>query len=141
MCLYPVSYCLVVQKIIKLSKWIILLVKHLMSKTEKTCFCLIVYISIEKNIRNLGKIYKDSIASAEFSILNTGKNPLTIFDIIVDCKCTVTKFDKKPIRPGSFTKVRMTYDSKSLGFFSKKAIIKFNSAEGNYLIAIQGEVI
>lgn len=98
-------------------------------------------ISIEKNIRNLGKIYKDSIASAEFSILNTGKNPLTIFDIIVDCKCTVTKFDKKPIRPGSFTKVRMTYDSKSLGFFSKKAIIKFNSAEGNYLIAIQGEVI
>lgn len=98
-------------------------------------------ISVEKRIRNLGRVELHKPVTTSFEIVNSGNKPLIIYNIDVDCKCTIPDWDKSPIPPKSSTTVNMTYDSHATGFFSKKAVIKYNSSEGDFVIMIQGEVI
>ena len=84
------------------------------------------------------EIFKSSTAT--FVLKNTGNVPLLIKDISVSCGCTVPEWDKKPIKPGETTeiKVNMTPDGK--GYFRKKVTVFCNTATGTIPLFVKGTV-
>ena len=51
------------------------------------------------------EIFKSSTAT--FVLKNTGDVPLLIKDISASCGCTVPEWDKKPIKPGETTEIKV----------------------------------
>lgn len=98
-------------------------------------------ISVANRMRNLGKINSRKPLTTNFVVKNTGNQPLIIYDINADCKCTVPTWDRNPIKPKDSTIVKVTYDAHIPGFFSKRAMIKYNSDEGDFVVMIQGEIL
>jgi hypothetical protein len=96
--------------------------------------------SWDKNEHDFGgTVMHQKPASANFTITNNGKNPVTISEVAPTCGCTSPKYTKEPIKPGEKGTVTLTYDAKITGFFTKNAIVKLNDGQ-KYILTIKGEV-
>jgi hypothetical protein len=91
-------------------------------------------------IISAGRIRQFGDASANFTIVNQGEHYLFIQAITPDCHCTTALWDKRPIKPGDSTVVKIKYDSSILGFFQKKILVEVNSDDSPLLLIFRGEV-
>lgn len=90
---------------------------------------------------DFGKIKVKSPVTHEFSFVNGGTSPLVITSVQASCGCTVTKYSKDPISPGSSGFVTATYDAARPGVFSKTITVNANVDGGVVLLTIKGEVV
>lgn len=94
----------------------------------------------EKETINYGKIVKGSNGERTFVFTNTGNAPLIISDIKSSCGCTVPKKPEKPIMPGEKGEIKVSYDTKRMGGFSKQITIMSNAKTPRKFIKIKGFV-
>lgn len=87
-----------------------------------------------------GKISQNSNGEKVFVFTNVGAQPLIIENIQSSCGCTVPKKPEKPIMPGEKGEIRVSYDTKRLGGFSKQITIFSNAKEPRKIIRIKGIV-
>ena len=87
-----------------------------------------------------GKISQNSNGEKVFVFTNVGTQPLIIENIQSSCGCTVPKKPEKPIMPGEKGEIRVSYDTKRLGGFSKQITIFSNAKEPRKIIRIKGIV-
>ena len=80
----------------------------------------------EKEIIDYGKIEKGSNGERTFVFTNIGDSPLVIKNIQSSCGCTVPKKPNKPIMPGEKGEIKVSYDTKRIGGFSKSITIFSN---------------
>ena len=98
-------------------------------------------ITFDKDVHDFGKIEFAGNGTYEFRFKNTGKEPLIISDAKGSCGCTVPTFPKNtPIMPGNFEFIKVTYDTKRPGSFTKTVTIKSNAKTGDKVITIKGVV-
>lgn len=97
-------------------------------------------ITFTKDLHDFGTIDQGANGTTEFSFKNTGKEPLIIQDAKGSCGCTVPSFPKEPIKPGASGTIKVTYDTKRVGNFSKTVTITSNSKSGNKILTIKGNV-
>jgi hypothetical protein len=90
---------------------------------------------------DFGEIPFDKPIEAEFSFKNPGMVPILISDVKSSCGCTVADFPKQPIISGSIGKIRVTFDAKTEGYFSKTISVYLNSGEGMTELYIKGVVV
>ena len=90
---------------------------------------------------DFGKIKVNKPVTHEFSFVNAGDAPLVITSVKASCGCTVTKYSKDPISPGSTGFVTATYDASKLGVFTKTVSVNANTDGGAVLLTIKGEVV
>lgn len=90
---------------------------------------------------DFGKILKNKPVSAEFTFRNPGMIPLVISSVKPSCGCTVADYPKQPIPPGGTGTIKVTYDAKVSGYFSKTISVYTNTEEGMTNLFIKGEVI
>ena len=57
------------------------------------------------------------------------------------CGCTVTKYSKDPISPGSSGYVTATYNAAKVGVFTKTVTVNANTDGNPVVLTIKGEVI
>lgn len=61
---------------------------------------------------NFGDIKQGEIVSYDFKITNNGGDVLKIIDIRASCGCTAAQPDKKELKPGETTSIKVTFNSK-----------------------------
>ncbi|HSC53531.1 MAG TPA: DUF1573 domain-containing protein [Phnomibacter sp.] len=98
-------------------------------------------IRFEKTAYSFGKIAKEKPVTVEFVFSNPGTKPLIIADATAECGCTKPEFPKKPVMPGQKGTIKVTYDAKEPGVFTKKVTVTLVNVSETKILTIQGEVI
>ena len=76
----------------------------------------------------------------EFKFKNTGKEPLIISNAQGSCGCTVPKWPKDPIAPGHSDVIKVTYDTKRVGGFTKTVTLTSNAKTQTKVLTIKGNI-
>lgn len=90
---------------------------------------------------DFGKIKVSKPVTHEFRFINNGDAPLVISSVQASCGCTVTKYSKDPISPGSEGYVTATYNAAKVGIFTKTVTVNANTEAGVVQLTIKGEVV
>jgi hypothetical protein len=94
----------------------------------------------ESETIDYGKIDKGSDGERIFTFTNVGDQPIIIKNIQSSCGCTVPKKPEKPVMPGEKGEIKVSYDTKRVGGFSKSITIFSNATEAAKVIRIKGIV-
>ena len=79
--------------------------------------------------------------SHTFHFANTHTAPIVIEEVISTCGCTIPKYSKQPIKPGSTGTVTVTFDPKGrTNFFSKSIRVVSNSGQSVNTLWVKGTI-
>ncbi len=76
---------------------------------------------------NYGTIEKSSTGVRFFKFTNTGQKPLIISKAKGSCGCTVPSYPKEAIMPGASAYIKVKYDTKRVGPFTKYVTLTTNA--------------
>lgn len=98
-------------------------------------------LTFDKDVHDFGTIDYAGDGTYEFKFKNTGTEPLIISDAKGSCGCTVPTYPKNvPIKPGDTQVIKVTYDTKRAGSFTKTVSINSNAKTPQKVITIKGVV-
>jgi hypothetical protein len=97
-------------------------------------------ISFEKDVHDFGTIKFGGNGVYEFKFTNTGKEPLIISNAQGSCGCTVPTWPKEPIKANESGKIKVSYDTKRPGPFTKTVTITSNAKSSPKILTIKGVV-
>ncbi len=98
-------------------------------------------LKFEKSTHSFGKVKQNEPVSVDFQFTNTGTKPIIIEDATAECGCTKPEFPPRPIAPGKAGAIKVTYDSKTMGVFTKKITVKLVNISKPIELIITGEVV
>jgi hypothetical protein len=93
-----------------------------------------------KDNYDFGKIKQNKPVTIEFEVTNTGNAPLLLVKVEPACNCTTSDYTKSPIMPGQKGIVKVSYDAKNLGNFSKSVNVTTNAKESLTILKFFGTV-
>jgi hypothetical protein len=64
-----------------------------------------------------------------------------IEDATAECGCTKPEFPPQPVMPGKTGFIKVTYDAKEPGTFTKKVTVRLVNVADSKILTISGEVI
>jgi len=98
-------------------------------------------VKFAKLKHNFGNNIKlNAPATYTFSFTNTGTKALIIESAVAGCGCTTPVYPKAPIAKGKKGDIKVTYNSASVGTFSKTVTVKFLNITEPVILTIEGEV-
>jgi hypothetical protein len=90
---------------------------------------------------DFGNIPQSHPRTAIFAFTNTGKHPLVIYTAEAGCGCTTPEYPKAPIAPGKTGEIKVAYDAKETGRFTKTVTVYHNGENGMDVLEIKGMVV
>jgi hypothetical protein len=114
-----------------------------------TTVLLVFFVSLAMNsqefkfdleIIDYGKINKGADGERIFVFTNIGDAPIIIQNVQSSCGCTIPEKPEKPIMPGEKGEIKVSYDTKRLGGFSKQITILSNAKIARKTLKIKGYV-
>jgi hypothetical protein len=97
-------------------------------------------IEFETTEHNFGTILQGGDGTFEFVFKNTGKEPLVLNNVRSSCGCTVPVWPKEPIKKGDKGVIKVSYNTRITGNFSKSISVYSNSGEAPAVLIIKGKV-
>lgn len=97
-------------------------------------------MAFENETHDYGTIKQGADGSCEFKFTNTGAEPLIITTAKGSCGCTVPTFPKEPIMKGQSSVIKVHYDTKRVGPFTKTVTIESNAKTNPKILTIKGVV-
>ncbi len=98
-------------------------------------------IAFDKTTIEYGTIEQGSDGQRYFNVRNTGDKPLIINKVQAACGCTTPEWSDSPILPGKSTKIKVGYDTKIKGEFTKLIEVYSNDPkQGRATLYIKGNV-
>ena len=98
-------------------------------------------ITLDKDVHDYGTIQQGANGTCEFTVTNSGTEPLIISRCKGSCGCTVPQCEKAPIAPGATSAITVKYDTKRIGPINKSVTITSNASnEPTKVIRIKGKV-
>lgn len=97
-------------------------------------------ISFETEVIDYGTIDQGANGERVFVFTNTGKEPLIITNTKGSCGCTVPTRPTDPIAPGEKGEIKVKYDTKRVGPFTKTVTVSSNATTGTKILKIKGVV-
>jgi hypothetical protein len=97
-------------------------------------------ITFETDMHDYGTIKQGADGGCEFKFTNTGKEPLIISNAVGSCGCTVPTWPKEPILKGQSSVIKVHYDTKRVGGFTKNVTISSNAKSATKVLTIKGTV-
>lgn len=98
-------------------------------------------MKFEQEVIDYGTITKGADGQRYFEFTNTGNAPLTISNAKGSCGCTVPTYPKEPIMPGEKAQIKVKYDTKRVGPFTKKVYLTTNDVKKTkHTLTIKGTV-
>lgn len=97
-------------------------------------------ITFENDVHDYGTIKQNADGGCEFKFKNTGKEPLIITNAKGSCGCTVPTYPKEPIMKGETGVIKVHYDTKRVGAFTKTVTINSNAKTDTKVLTIKGVV-
>ncbi len=87
--------------------------------------------------KDLGKVKKGAVVSAEYEFKNEGDQPLIITNYEVECSCTTVDFPKQPIAPGQTGKLTVKFDTKSAYDRQDRKVVIVSNAKNSSSVRIK----
>ncbi len=97
-------------------------------------------ITFEKDLHDFGTIDFASDGNCEFKYTNTGIDPLLISQCNGSCGCTAPQCPKESILRGQSGIIKVHYDTKRPGPFTKTVTVQSNAKNGTKVLTIKGVV-
>ncbi len=97
-------------------------------------------IKFEKETHDFGTIPQGTPVTYQFSVKNTGKEPLIITSASASCGCTTPDWTREPIKPGKEGYVKATYNAASPGDFTKSVTVMSNAKKSTVILYLKGTV-
>ncbi|MFD2785182.1 DUF1573 domain-containing protein [Hymenobacter rubripertinctus] len=98
-------------------------------------------IQFEEMKFDFGAIHTGDIVDHTFKFKNVGTQPLVISNIGVSCGCTTPDWTREPIMPGKSGTITAKFNSAGkMGIQNKVLTIESNSASGNAMVSLVGDV-
>jgi hypothetical protein len=97
-------------------------------------------ISFETTEHDFGIIMEGAQASFNFVFKNTGKAPLVLNNVRSSCGCTVPEWPTRPILKGDEGRIKVSYNTRVIGTFSKKITVYSNASETPIVLSVKGTV-
>lgn len=97
-------------------------------------------IEFEKTELDMGMLESKKPKAIDIGFVNSGNEPLVIFQVETSCGCTVPQWSQKPIAPSKKGRIGVTYDAEFPGMFRKEIIVHYNGMNSPDTIVIRGEV-
>jgi hypothetical protein len=89
---------------------------------------------------DLGTIEYDKPVVVEFEFTNSSEEPLVIKNVKTSCGCTAANYNNTVIKPGEMSKIEVTYNAKSKGFFSKSIDVTTSLKSESERLTLKGMV-
>ena len=87
--------------------------------------------------KDLGKVKKGDVVSADYEFKNEGNQPLIITNFEVECSCTTVDFPKQPIAPGQSSKLTVKFDTKSAYDRQDRKVVIISNAKNSASVRIK----
>ncbi len=111
----------------------------LSAQEEKPAEAAAPAIEFESKLFDFGTHEYDTECVCEFKFKNTGNAPLILSNVTASCGCTSPEWTKVPVAPGETGIIKVKYDSRRMGAFTKS--ITVNSNAGNPIsLTITGNI-
>ena len=96
-----------------------------------TAFAAGPSIEFPETSKSLGTFRLDLIQTIDFEFVNTGDEPLLIFNVNTDCGCTAAGYPTDEIAPGDTAKISVRYNGRNnpTGTFRKQVRVRSNDPE------------
>lgn len=75
----------------------------------------------------------------KFTLTNTGKNLLVVYDVVTSCGCTKVEYSKEGIRPGEKTELTVIYEAEKAEHFSKTVTVYCNASNSPLRLKVTGD--
>ena len=99
-------------------------------------------IEWENEVYKFGKISQGTPVSCEFKFRNVGDEEVVISKVHKSCGCTQASWPDKPVPPGAYSVIGVTFDAKKAGPFERDVIVHSNAVEKDIkVLTFSGEVI
>lgn len=92
-------------------------------------------------MHSFGQIEWKHPVTVQYTITNTGDQPLVLTEVEPDCACSVAQWTQNPIAPGAKGTVNVTFDAEALGHFQKSVAIYSNAEPHLVYLKFNGEVV
>nr|WP_294858989.1 DUF1573 domain-containing protein [uncultured Fluviicola sp.] len=93
-------------------------------------------------ILDYGEFPYEGKGDYNFEFKNTGTEPLIIQNVGNSCSCTLVKWPTEPVAPGKISEIKIHYDTKRVGPFTKSFTVFSNAANSPVLVLkIKGNVL
>ena len=97
-------------------------------------------ITFETDMHDYGTMKQGANGNYDFKFTNTGNEPLIISTAKGSCGCTVPTYPKEPIMKGQSAVIKVSYDTKRPGPFTKTVTIESNAKTNPKMLTIKGVV-
>jgi len=97
-------------------------------------------IEFDKVVHDYGTIQQHGDGNCNFIFKNTGKQPLILSKVKSSCGCTVPRWPKQPILPGTSDTIKVKYDTKRVGPINKSIIVNSNAKTNQVVLKIKGKI-
>lgn len=94
-------------------------------------------IKFTESKKDLGKVKKGEVVSADYEFKNEGDQPLIITNFEVECSCTTVDFPKQPIAPGQTGKLTVKFDTKSAYDRQDRKVVIVSNAKNSASVRIK----
>jgi hypothetical protein len=96
-------------------------------------------LQLKESGYGFGKIPQGRPVVHIFEIVNTGKDPLILENVLASCGCTTPEWSHDAIAPGATASIKVGYNAYGEGHFNKTVTIFYNNGQTKAL-TISGEV-
>jgi len=97
-------------------------------------------MKFEEEILDYGTIEQNADPYRVFKFTNNGSEPLVIKSAKGSCGCTVPTVPEAPVMPGESAEIKVRYDTKRIGKFTKTVTLITNAKPERKVLTIKGEV-
>ncbi len=99
-------------------------------------------VGFDRLLHDFGSIMADADYTTTFTIKNTGKKPLLIYEVKASCGCTVPTWNKKPIAPGESDQIEVNFHpgKSQLGQQDKTISVITNTSPGVAVLQLKAFV-
>ncbi len=98
-------------------------------------------ISFDKTTADYGTVKAGADGHQVFTVKNTGTKPLIISKVQASCGCTIPEWNQEPIMPGKNGQIKVLYDTRIMGPFTKIIEVYSNDPENSRAVVnIKGVV-
>ena len=98
-------------------------------------------IFLEETLFDYGTIEQNGDGNHNFIYKNIGKEPLIFSKVRSSCGCTIPEWSREPLLSQQQDTIKVKYDTRRLGRFSKTVSIFSNAKKSMVVVRIQGEVV
>lgn len=99
-------------------------------------------VEFDKIVHDFGDLLEsDGPQTCTFTVKNTGKDPLAIYEVVTSCGCTDASWTREPLQSGKTGKITVTYKNEDGPYaFDKTLTVYLSALKKPVVLRIRGDV-